>query len=141
ADDPFTALAGEDALSTAHEIAEKRKQRLREAAIVHRGPMTLDRLTAAKVAELKIILKADVRGSVEAIRKELEKLRHDEVRVRVLHAGIGAITESDVQLALTSPQDTLVIGFNVVPDDRALVMADERGIKIREYDIIYKPTD
>ena len=66
-----------------------------------------------------MILKADFRGSIEAIRKELEKLHHDEVRVRVLHAAIGGITESDVQLALTSPQDTIIVGFNVVPDDRA----------------------
>ena len=88
-----------------------------------------------------MILKAEVRGSIEAIRKELEKLVHDEVRVRVLHAGIGGITESDVQLALTSPEDTIIVGFNVVPDDAALRLAEERGIQIREYNIIYKLTD
>ena len=88
-----------------------------------------------------MILKAEARGSVEAIRKELEKLVHDEVRVRVLHAGIGAITESDVQLALASPLDTLVVGFNVVPDNEAIKLADERDIPIREYQIIYKLTE
>src|SRR5205823_351930 len=77
----------------------------------------------------------------EAIRKELEKLKHEEVRVRLLHAAIGGITESDVQLALTSPADTMIVGFNVVPDDRALALAEERGVQIREYDIIYNLTN
>ena len=63
------------------------------------------------------------------------------MRVRLLHAGIGAITESDVQLALASPDDTIVVGFNVVPDDMALHLAEERGISIREYNIIYKLTE
>ena len=79
--------------------------------------------------------------SIEAIRKELEKLQHEEVRVRLLHTGIGAITESDIQLALTSPQDTLILGFNVVPDDRARALAEERGVQIRLYTIIYQLTD
>src|SRR5207302_5340223 len=76
-----------------------------------------------------------------AIRKELEKLQHPEVRVRVLWAGIGAITESDVQLALTSPEDTIIVGFNVVPDDQAKSLAEERGVQIRQYNIIYNLTD
>ena len=97
--------------------------------------------TKIKISELKLILKAEARGSVEAIKKEMEKLVHEEVRVRVLHAGIGAITESDVELALTSPQDTLVVGFNATADDAALDLAERRGITIREYDIIYKLTD
>jgi translation initiation factor IF-2 len=94
-----------------------------------------------KVVELKVILKADARGSIEAIRKELEKLTHEEVRVRLLHAAIGGITESDVQLALTSPQDTMIVGFNAVPDERARALAEERGVQIRQYDIIYNLTD
>src|SRR5205823_9293063 len=101
----------------------------------------LEKLSEAKIAELKVILKADFRGSVEAIRKEMEKLRHEEVRVRVLHAAIGGITESDVSLALTSPGDTIIVGFNVVPDERAKALADERGVQIREYDIIYNLTN
>jgi translation initiation factor IF-2 len=140
ADDPFYAVAE---LGKAREIAEKRKLKQQEAALVRFTPVTLDKLTEAskpKITELKIILKAEARGSVEAIKKELEKLVHEEVRVRVLHTGIGAITESDVQLALTSPQDTLVIGFNVVPDDQAIDLAERRGISLREYDIIYKLT-
>src|SRR4029077_7778819 len=93
------------------------------------------------VTELKVILKAEARGSIEAIRKELEKLHHAEVRVRVLHTAIGGITESDVQLALTSPQDTLILGFNVVPDERARALAEERGVQIRQYNNIYNLTN
>jgi translation initiation factor IF-2 len=100
--------------------------------------MTLENLSAAKVTELKVILKADFRGSIEAIRKELEKLTHEEVAVRVLHTGVGGITESDVQLALASPEDTIIVGFNSVPDDRARALAEEKGIQVRQYNIIYK---
>ncbi|HEX3316047.1 MAG TPA: translation initiation factor IF-2, partial [Gemmataceae bacterium] len=128
-------------LSVAREIAEKRKMKLADSAKSVRAPLALERLGEAKIAELKVILKADFRGSVEAIRKELEKLVHDEVRVRVLHAAIGGITESDVQLALASPEDSIIVGFNVVPDDRALAMASEKGVSIREYDIIYNLTN
>src|SRR5262249_33499822 len=134
ADDPFVVVPD---LTTAREVAEKRKARQREAAMQKRAPVTLETLGETQIAELKIILKADFRGSIEAIRKEMEKLHHEEVRVRMLHAAIGGITESDVQLALTSPEDTLIVGFNVVPDDRALTLAEEKGVQIREYDIIY----
>jgi translation initiation factor IF-2 len=128
-------------LSSAREVAVKRKERKQEAALVRHQPLTLETLAQKKVSEVKIILKADFRGSIEAIRKELEKLQHDEVRVRILHAGIGGITESDVQLALASPDDTLVVGFNAVPDNQAKSLAEERGVKIREYNIIYNLTD
>lgn len=138
ADDDFRVL---DDLTTARMIADKRKVKLQEASLVKRSPLSLENLTLTKIVELKVILKADFRGSVEAIRKELEKLQHEEVRVRLLHAGIGFITESDVQLALTSPQDTLIVGFNAVPDDRALKLAEEKGLPIREYDIIYNLTN
>jgi len=138
ADDPFLVV---DDLAKAREIAEKRTQKQHDESLVVREPVNLDKLTELKVTELKVILKAEARGSIEAIRKELEKLQHEEVRVRLLHTGIGAITESDVQLALTSPQDTIMVGFNVVPDDRAMMLAEERGIPIREYKIIYQLTD
>ena len=141
ADDHFHAVPE---LIRARDIAAKRKLLQQDAAQARFSPVTLDKLGASsknKIAELKVILKAEARGSVEAIRKELEKLIHDEVRVRVLHAGIGAITESDVQLALASPEDSIVVGFNVVPDDAALKLADERDIPIREYNIIYKLTE
>src|SRR5262249_2630769 len=112
-----------------------------EAALVKREPVRLETLTEAKVTELKVILKADFRGSIEAIRKELEKLAHAEVRVRLLHAAIGGIPESDVQLALTSPPGTLTPGLTGAPDDRARALAEERGVQTRQYNIIYNLTD
>jgi translation initiation factor IF-2 len=138
ADDPFHVVPD---LATAREVAEKRLHRQQEASLQQRQPVSLETLSEAQIAELKVILKAEARGSIEAIRAELEKLQHEEVRVRLLHSGIGAINVSDVQLALTSPQDTIVVGFNVVPDDAALALAEERGIRIQEYDIIYKLTE
>jgi translation initiation factor IF-2 len=138
ADDPFM-VAPE--LTMAHEIAEKRSEKLREANVTRREAVRLEDISHDKIAELKVILKADFRGSIEAIRKELEKLHHEEVRVRILHAAIGGITESDVQLALASPRDTIIVGFNVVPDDRAHAVAEERGVQIRQYNIIYQLTD
>lgn len=128
-------------LSVAREIAEKRREKKQEGSLAKTAAMTLESLAQKKVAELKIILKADFRGSIEAIRAELEKLKHEEVRVRLLHTGIGAITESDVQLALTSPEDTIIVGFNAVPDDTARALAEARGIQIREYNIIYNLKD
>jgi translation initiation factor IF-2 len=138
ADDPFRVIPD---LAMAGEIAARRKAKQQEAALVKREPVRLEKLSEAQIAELKVILKADFRGSVEAIRKELDKLKHEEVRVRVLHAAIGGITESDVQLALTSPEDTIIVGFNVVPDDRARALAEEKGVQVREYNIIYNLTD
>jgi translation initiation factor IF-2 len=134
ADDPFMVVKD---LAEAREVAEKRRMKLQIENTRVRAPVTLEMLTQAKIAELKVILKADTRGSIEAIRKEMEKFQHAEVRLRVLHAAIGAITESDVALALTSPEDTLIVGFNAVPDERAMALAEERGIKILQYNIIY----
>jgi translation initiation factor IF-2 len=84
-------------------------------------------------------LRADVRGSIEAIVKELGKLEHPEVKVRILQSSVGGITEADVTLADAS--DAIIIGFTVVPDDRARSLADKRGVQVRRYDIIYKITE
>jgi len=143
ADDPFYAV---EELTTAKEIAEARERKEREEKLLKSIKVQdLEAFSAAKskqkITELKVILKAEARGSVEAIRKELEKLTHEEVTTRVLHAGIGAITEADVTLALTSPDDTLIVGFNVTADDAALKLAEERGISLREYQIIYNLVD
>jgi translation initiation factor IF-2 len=142
ADDPFYFV--ED-IAEAAEIAEQERVLIREAELNRFRPVSLDSLreqnARAKITELKVILKAEARGSVEAIKKELEKLVHEEVRCRVLSAGIGAISEADVTLALTSPADTLVIGFNVTADDAALRLSEERGISLREYQIIYNLVD
>jgi translation initiation factor IF-2 len=138
ADDPFQTVTD---LTTARDVAEKRQSKQQQAGLHQREPVRLENLSAIKVAELKVILKADFRGSIEAIRKELDKLQHEEVRVRILEAAIGGITENDVWLALTSPEDTLILGFNVVPDERASALAEERGVQLREYNIIYNLTD
>ena len=88
---------------------------------------------------LNIILRADVRGSIEAIRKELTKLQHPEVQIRILQATVGGITEADVHLADAS--DAVIIGFNVVPDEGARALTEQLGVQIRRYDIIYQVTD
>jgi translation initiation factor IF-2 len=138
ADDQFLVVQD---LAVAREIAERRQEKQQEQSMVKRQPATLENLKEAEIAELKIILKAEARGSIEAIKAELGKLHHEEVRVRILHSAIGGITVSDVQLALTSPQDTMIVGFNVVPDDAALALAEERGIRIQQYNIIYQLAD
>ena len=84
-------------------------------------------------------MRADVRGSIEAIEKELAKLDHPEVKVKLLQKSVGGISEADVTLANAS--DAIIIGFNVVPDDKARVMAEKTGVQIRRYDVIYKITD
>jgi translation initiation factor IF-2 len=84
-------------------------------------------------------LKADMRGSIEALKQELGKLEHPEVQIRLLHEGIGGVTESDVLLADAS--DAVVVAFHVAPEERARVLADEKGVEIRRYDIIYRVTD
>jgi translation initiation factor IF-2 len=93
----------------------------------------------ADVATLNLIIRADVRGSIEAIHKELAKFDHPEVKVKVLQAAVGGITVADVTLAHAS--NAVVVGFNVIPDEAARALAEDRGVEIRRYDIIYKLTD
>ena len=88
---------------------------------------------------LNIILRADVRGSIEAIRKELPKLQHAEVQIKILQATVGGVSEADVHLAHAS--DAIIIGFSVVPDEGARALAEKLGVQIRRYDIIYQVTD
>jgi translation initiation factor IF-2 len=92
-----------------------------------------------EVSTLNLIVRADVQGSIEAIMKELEKLEHPEVQVKVLQASVGGITVGDVQLANAS--NAVIAGFNVIPDEAARMLADDRKIEIRRYDVIYKLTD
>jgi translation initiation factor IF-2 len=92
-----------------------------------------------EVSTLNLIVRADVQGSIEAIMKELEKLDHPEVQVKVLQASVGGITVGDVQLA--SASDAVIAGFNVIPDEAARMLADDKKIEIRRYDVIYKLTD
>ncbi|NOZ38861.1 MAG: translation initiation factor IF-2 [Planctomycetes bacterium] len=91
------------------------------------------------VQTLNLILRADVRGSIEAIQKELEKLDHPEVKIKLLQCSVGGVTEADVTLADAS--DAIIMGFNVVPDEKARVMADKRGVQIKRYEVIYKITE
>lgn len=92
-----------------------------------------------ELVTLNLIIRADVRGSIEAIRKELSKLEHPEVQIKILQATVGAITVADVTLA--SASEAIIIGFNVMPDDAARSLADERNVEIRRYGVIYKVTD
>jgi translation initiation factor IF-2 len=128
----------------AREIAEYRERKGREKAAVSGARATLDQLLAqaksdAAVKELPIVVKGDVQGSVEAIVQAVEKIGNDEVRVRVLHSGVGAITESDVQLADASKAP--IIGFNVRANAPAREAANQKGVEIRYYSIIYNLVD
>jgi translation initiation factor IF-2 len=134
-----------DDIAQAREIAEARAVRNRReqltGGIQHVTLENLfDRLEgASEVQMLNIILRADVRGSIEAIEKELTKLQHPEVKIKLLQKSVGGITEADVMLAHAS--DAIVIGFNVVPDENARLLAERKGVQIRRYDVIYKITD
>ncbi len=132
-------------VSVAREIASEAAGRSRLAAL-GRGVaahVTLEnlfeRLGHEDVATLHMILRADTRGSIEAIQKELSKLDHPEVKIKVLQAMVGGVTEADVHLADAS--DAIIIGFNVVPDEGARNLADRLGVQVRRYDIIYKLTE
>jgi translation initiation factor IF-2 len=133
-----------DDIVAAREIAQKRSTQQR-ATTLGGGPshVTLETLFEKLGGEgtqtLNLILRADVRGSIEAIQKELGKLSHPEVQIKILQATVGGVTEADVHLADAS--DAIIIGFNVVPDEKARSMADAKGVQIRRYDIIYKVTD
>jgi translation initiation factor IF-2 len=135
-----------DDIAQAREIAESRAHEDRAALLGSSGfrHVTLetlfDRLEGASdVQTLNLILRADVRGSIEAIEKELQKLEHPEVRIKLLQKSVGGITEADVTLADAS--DAIILGFNVVPDENARALAEKRGVQIRRYDVIYKITD
>ncbi len=124
---------------TARNMAEVRKQKIKADSHQASNRVSLEDLYSqiqeGKVKELAIVVKADVQGSVEAIRQSLEKLSTDDVKVRVIHGAVGAITETDVTLAAAS--NALVIGFNVRPDSNATVQAEKENIEIKTYRIIY----
>jgi translation initiation factor IF-2 len=132
-------------IARAREIAESRSHAQRTLSLSGvEQHVTLENLFdrlegAGEVSMLNIILRADVRGSIEAIQKELGKLEHPEVKIKLLQASVGGVSEADVTLADAS--DAIIIGFNVVPDEKARAMADVRGVQIRRYDVIYKITD
>lgn len=126
-------------MSAARELVEQRINEQKEALFNSRTKVTLDNLfdqmQQGDMKELKIIVKADVQGSVEAVRQSLEKLSNDEVRVNVIHGAVGAISESDVMLAAAS--NAIIVGFNVRPDPVAEENAKRDGVDMRMYRIIY----
>jgi translation initiation factor IF-2 len=125
--------------SEAKDIANKRSQILREQGIRTKKHITLDeigrRLALGNFKELNLIIKGDVDGSVEALSDSLQKLSTEEIAVRIVHKGVGAITESDVLLATAS--DAVILGFNVRPSNQASRLAENEGVEIKTYSIIY----
>ncbi|EQD33487.1 translation initiation factor IF-2, partial [mine drainage metagenome] len=124
---------------SARVVAEARRVRSRAEELRPESRTSLEslfqRIQEGELQDLNIILKGDVQGSVEALRSALERLTSDEVRVRVLHEGVGAINESDVMLAHAS--HAIVIGFNVRPDAMARRVADREQVDVRTYRVIY----
>ena len=124
---------------TAKHLMERRKIQARDKALNATNRVTLDDLFSqiekGNLKQLNIIVKADVQGSVEAVKQSLEKLSNDEVKVKVIHANVGAITESDVTLANVS--NAIIIGFNVRPEALAKDMAEKENVEIKLYSVIY----
>ena len=136
AGDTFDAVSDE---RLARQLVEQRKQKAKEEVFNAKQKVTLDnlfsQLNEGELKELNIIVRADVQGSVEAVRQSLEKLSNDEVRVKVIHGGVGAVNESDVMLAQTS--GAIIVGFNVRPDAVAKAAAERDGVDMRMYRVIY----
>jgi len=136
AGDVFDAVSDE---RLARQLVEQRKQKAKEEIFNAKQKVTLDNLfenlSEGDLKELNIIVKADVQGSVEAVRENLVKLSNDEVKVKVIHGGVGAVNESDVMLAQTS--GAIIVGFNVRPDAVAAVAAERDGVDMRMYRVIY----
>lgn len=126
---------------SAREIAETRQEDIRSKTIVQRSrgmsrSTLLDRLNEEGLKNLNLIIKADVQGSVEAVKGMLEKLKNEEVETKIILSGVGTVTESDILLA--SASDAIVVGFNVRPEGGAKKEAEKRGVEIRTYNIIYE---
>ena len=125
---------------TAREITEKRREKIRQEVLAKNSSMSLEKLFSqlqeGEVKDLNIIIKADVQGSVGALEQSLEKLHNENVRVKIIHTGVGTVTEGDVMLAGTS--NAIIIGFNVRPSSAVEAMAEREGVEIRSYRIIYE---
>ena len=134
--DDFAAVEDE---RMARQLVEQRKQKIKDDLNKQNQKVTLDNLFAkmqeGEMKELNLIVKADVQGSAEAVSASLSKISNDEVRVRVIHAGVGAINESDVVLASTA--NAIIVGFNVRPNDAAAVAAKRDNVDMRMYRVIY----
>jgi len=127
----------------ARSLAHRRANRLRTEALAKERALTLDdifaRIAAGKVLDLNLVVKADVQGSLEALSDALLKIQHPEVKVRVIHSGVGGINENDVMLASASA--AIIIGFNVRPSPPATALAETEGVDVRTYKVIYKVTE
>ena len=134
--DEFNAVADE---RMARQLVEQRKQKIKDDANKLNQKVTLEslfsKLQEGEMKELNLIVKADVQGSAEAVKASLEKISNDEVRVKVIHAGVGAINESDILLASTS--NAIVVGFNVRPNEQAQAAAKRDKVDVRMYRVIY----
>lgn len=132
-----------DDLNKAKSAAEENKSRAREESLSRRSLVTLENLfsqiEAGSIKDLNLIIRADVQGSVDVLIKYLTDLSTEEVKIKILHAAVGGITEGDVILAEAS--GAIIIGFNVVPDDRVREIAEGKGVDIRLYNIIYRITE
>ena len=139
AGEPFFVVENE---KKAREISEERKEKAKQA-LQEKPRLSLEelmkKLAEGEAKELRIVLKADVQGSLEAVKEAIEKLSTDEVKVNVLHSGVGAITETDVMLAQAS--GAIIIGFNVRPDSKAKRLAEQEKVEIRTYRVIYDLLD
>jgi translation initiation factor IF-2 len=140
AGDSFVVLADE---KQAKEIAMYRQQKIRETELAKTSKLSLEQLyekiQKGEVKELNVVIKGDVQGSVEAIGESLRKLSTDAIRLVVIHASVGAITETDINLAAAS--NAIVLGFNVRPEVKAHSLAEKEGVDIRLYNIIYDAVD
>ena len=137
AGDSFIALADE---SKARQVAEYRQSKQRESELVKSSKVSLeelyDQIKTGDVKELRVVLKADVQGSVEALTDALNRMSTDEVKLKVIHGSVGGITESDILLAAAS--NAIVIGFNVRPESKGATLAAREGVDVRLYTIIYE---
>jgi len=137
AGDSFVAVADE---AKARQVAEYRQSKQREAELVKSSKVSLeelyDQIKAGDVKELRVVLKADVQGSVEALTEALGRLSTGEVKLRVIHGSVGGITESDILLAAAS--NAIVIGFNIRPESKGAALAAQEGVDVRLYTVIYE---
>jgi translation initiation factor IF-2 len=127
----------------ARTLGQKRSNRIKTEALAKQHALTLDdvfaRIAAGKVLDLNLVVKADVQGSLEALSDALLKIQHPEVKVRIIHSGVGGVNESDIMLAAAST--AIIIGFNVRPSPQATALAETEGVDIRTYRVIYKVTE
>jgi translation initiation factor IF-2 len=140
AGDQFHAVKEDRA---AREIAEQRKLKLREEVMVKNSSLTLEQLfnhiQDGEIKELNLVIKADVQGSVGALIQSLEKLQTENVKVKIIHSGVGTVTESDIMLASTS--NAIIIGFNIRPNSNITALAERENVEIRTYRVIYDIID